>query len=48
VVFAARGSEVPTCMLWLGADLAVAAAWVNARRDWSPPEVLGGSCASGP
>jgi tRNA(Arg) A34 adenosine deaminase TadA len=42
VVFAARGTDVPTYKPLLGADLAEAAAWVNAQRDWAPLEVVGG------
>jgi tRNA(Arg) A34 adenosine deaminase TadA len=41
VVFAARGMDVPTYKPLLGADLAVAAAWVNAQSDWTPLEVVG-------
>lgn len=41
MVFAARRSEVPIWKPLPGADLPVAAAWVSARRDWPPPEVLG-------
>jgi tRNA(adenine34) deaminase len=41
VVFAARGTDVPTYKPLLGADLAAAAAWVNAQRDWEPLEVVG-------
>jgi len=40
VVFAARGSDVPTYRPLLGADLAVAAAWVNSQPDWPPLEVV--------
>ncbi len=42
VVFAARGRDVPTYKPLLGADLAEAAAWVNAQSDWAPLEVVGG------
>jgi tRNA(Arg) A34 adenosine deaminase TadA len=42
VVFAARGRDVPAYKPLLGADLAEAAAWVNAQRDWAPLEVIGG------
>src|SRR5262245_2494798 len=42
VVFAARGRDVPTYKPLLGADLAEAAAWVNAQRDWASLEVVGG------
>jgi tRNA(adenine34) deaminase len=42
VVFAARGRDVPTYKPLLGADLAEAAAWVNAQRNWAPLEVVGG------
>ena len=41
VVFAARGTDVPTYRPLLGADLMAAAAWVNAQPDWSPLEVVG-------
>jgi tRNA(adenine34) deaminase len=41
VVFAARGTDVPTYKPLLGADLAKAAAWVNAQPDWPPLEVVG-------
>ena len=41
VVFAARGTDVPTYKPLLGADLVVAAAWVNAQPDWTPLEVVG-------
>jgi len=41
VVFAARGTDVPTYRPLLGTDLAAAAVWVNAQSDWSPLEVVG-------
>ncbi len=41
VVFAARGTDVPTYKPLLSADLAEAAAWVNAQPDWEPIEVVG-------
>jgi tRNA(adenine34) deaminase len=41
VVFAARGTDVPSYRPLLGADLRVAAAWVNAQSDWTPLEVVG-------
>jgi hypothetical protein len=41
VVFAARGTDVPTYRPLLGANLAAAAEWVNAQPDWRPLEVLG-------
>jgi tRNA(adenine34) deaminase len=41
VVFAARGTDVPGYKPLLGADLAAAAAWVNAQPDWAPLEVVG-------
>ena len=41
VVFAARGTDVPGYRPLLGADLAIAAAWVNAQADWAPLEVVG-------
>lgn len=42
VVFAAHGRDIPTYKPLLGADLAEAAAWVNAQSDWAPLEVVGG------
>jgi tRNA(adenine34) deaminase len=42
VVFAARGTDVPTYRPLLGADLTVAASWVNAQDDWPRLEVVGG------
>jgi tRNA(Arg) A34 adenosine deaminase TadA len=41
VVFAARGTDVPGYRPLLGADLTVAAAWVNAQPDWPRLEVVG-------
>ncbi|HSE94505.1 MAG TPA: nucleoside deaminase [Methylomirabilota bacterium] len=41
VVFAARGTDVPTYKPLLGADLLEAATWVNAQPDWAPVEVMG-------
>jgi tRNA(adenine34) deaminase len=41
VVFAARGTDVPTYRPLLGADLVEAAAWVNGHPEWAPLEVLG-------
>jgi tRNA(adenine34) deaminase len=41
VVFAARGTDVPTYRPLFGADFAEAAEWVNARPDWAPIEVVG-------
>jgi tRNA(adenine34) deaminase len=41
VVFAARATDVPTYRSLLGADLTVAAAWVNTQPDWPPIEVVG-------
>jgi tRNA(Arg) A34 adenosine deaminase TadA len=41
VVFAARGTDVPGYRPLLGADLAAAAAWVNAQPGWTPIEVVG-------
>ena len=41
VVFAARGTDVPTHKPLLGAGLAKAAVWVNAQPDWTPLEVVG-------
>jgi len=40
VVYAARGTDVPTYRPLLGADLSGAAAWVNAQPDWTPIEVV--------
>ena len=40
VVFAARGTDVPTHRPLLGADLSAVAAWVNAQPDWAPLEVV--------
>jgi tRNA(adenine34) deaminase len=40
VLFAARGTDVPGYKPLLGADLAKAAAWVNAQPDWAPLEVI--------
>jgi tRNA(adenine34) deaminase len=40
VVFAARASDVPGYRPLLGVDLTAVAAWVNARPDWTPLEVL--------
>lgn len=41
VVFAARGTDVPTYKPLLGADLSKAAEWVNAQPDWAPLAVVG-------
>jgi len=41
VVFAARGTDVPSHKPLLGAGLAKAAMWVNAQPDWAPLEVVG-------
>ncbi len=41
VVFAARGTDVPTYRPLLGVDLLAASAWVNAQPDWPPLEVVG-------
>jgi tRNA(adenine34) deaminase len=41
VVFAARATDVPGYKPLLGADLAKAAAWVNAQPDWARIEVVG-------
>jgi tRNA(adenine34) deaminase len=41
VVFAARGTDVPTYRPLLDADFAKAAEWVNAQPDWTPIEVVG-------
>jgi tRNA(adenine34) deaminase len=41
VVFAARGTDVPTYKPLLAADLTEAAAWVNAQPDWAPLEIVG-------
>ena len=40
VVFAARATDVPGYRPLLGADLTAVAAWVNARPDWTPLEVV--------
>jgi tRNA(adenine34) deaminase len=40
VVFAARAADVPGYKPLLGADLAKAAAWINAQPDWAPLEVV--------
>lgn len=39
-MYAARGSDVPFYKLLLGIDLAEAASWVNAQRDWTELEVV--------
>jgi len=41
VVFAARSTDVPEYRPLIGADLRVAAAWVNAQPDWPSIEVVG-------
>ncbi len=41
VVFAARGTDVPTYKPLLGADLSQAAAWVNTQAGWARLEVVG-------
>jgi len=41
VVFAARGSDVPTYRPLLGKDLKGAVTWLNAQRDWTHLEVVG-------
>lgn len=41
VVFAARGTDIPTYKPLLGVDLTKVAAWVNAQSDWAPLEVVG-------
>jgi hypothetical protein len=41
VVFAARGTDVPTYKPLLGADLTEAVAWVNAQPDWAHMEIVG-------
>jgi tRNA(adenine34) deaminase len=41
VVFAARGTDVPSYKPLLGADLTEGAAWVNAQGDWAKLEVVG-------
>ncbi len=40
VVFAARGTDVPTYKPMLDCDLTKAAAWVNAQPDWFHLEVV--------
>ena len=39
VVFAARGTDVPTYKRLLDADLSEAARWVNRQQGWTPLEV---------
>ena len=41
VVFAARGTDVPTYKPLLDCDLSKAATWVNAQPDWPHLEVVG-------
>jgi tRNA(adenine34) deaminase len=41
VVFAARGTDVPTYKPLLGMDLLAASVWVNQQSDWQPLEVVG-------
>jgi len=41
VIFAARGTDVPSYRPLLGVDFAGAAEWVNAQPDWAPIEVIG-------
>jgi tRNA(adenine34) deaminase len=41
VVFAARGTDVPTYRPLLGSDFTKAAAWINAQPDWTHIEVVG-------
>src|SRR5215510_9971269 len=41
VVFAARGTDVPTYKPLLDCDLTKAATWVNAQSDWPHLEVVG-------
>ena len=41
VVFAARGTDVPTYKPLLGCDLTRASEWVNAQPDWLHLEVVG-------
>jgi tRNA(adenine34) deaminase len=41
VVFAARGTDVPTYQPLLGADLTEAAAWMNQQPDWPHVEIVG-------
>jgi tRNA(adenine34) deaminase len=41
VVFAARGTDVPTYKPLLDTDLSRAATWVNAQADWTPLQVVG-------
>jgi tRNA(adenine34) deaminase len=42
VVFAARGTDIPTYKPLLGADLSAVASWVNAQLDWARLEVVDG------
>lgn len=41
VVFAARGTDVPTYKPLLNADFTQAAVWVNAQPDWTHIQVVG-------
>ncbi len=41
VVFAARGTDVPTYRPLLDSDFTKAADWINAQPDWAPIEVIG-------
>jgi tRNA(adenine34) deaminase len=41
VVFAARGSDIPSYRPLLGSDLSKVAKWVNAQSDWKHLEVVG-------
>lgn len=40
VVFAARGTDVPTYRPLLGSDFMKAASWINAQSDWAHIEVV--------
>lgn len=40
VVFAARGTDVPTYRPLLDSDFVKAADWINAQSDWAPIEVV--------
>ncbi len=41
VVFAARGTDVPTYRPLLGSDLLAASVWINEQPDWAKIEVVG-------
>lgn len=41
VIYAARGSDVPTYRPLLGSDFKKASEWINAQKDWAHVEVVG-------